>query len=168
MAIYKISVNGKFQFDLETSSKLSKINGVPVEANISRINQHIFHIINENRSYTAEVIDLNRQEKSAAVKINGNLYTIQIKDQYAILLAQLGLDKLDAHQVSEIKAPMPGLVFKILVQEGDEIKKGDNLIVLEAMKMENIIKSPSEGWIKKIQVKVGDKVEKNQLMIIFK
>jgi biotin carboxyl carrier protein len=69
--------------------------------------------------------------------------------------------------ISEIKAPMPGLVLKVLVNKGDSIKKGCNLFVLEAMKMENIIKSPADVVIDKILIKPGDKVEKGQILMLF-
>ncbi|MNR65826.1 2-oxoglutarate carboxylase large subunit [compost metagenome] len=69
--------------------------------------------------------------------------------------------------MKEIKAPMPGLVLNVMVQEGQEVGKGDNLLVLEAMKMENIIKSPDSGIVKKILITKGDKVEKNEVLIQF-
>lgn len=62
---------------------------------------------------------------------------------------------------------MPGMVLNILVTEGQEVKKGDALIILEAMKMENILKSPTDGTIKKIAITKGFAVEKNQLLIQF-
>jgi len=62
---------------------------------------------------------------------------------------------------------MPGLVLNILVEEGQDIKKGDALIVLEAMKMENILKSPADGKVKKVSVKKGVAVEKGQILIEF-
>jgi biotin carboxyl carrier protein len=62
---------------------------------------------------------------------------------------------------------MPGLVLKIFVKDGDTVKKGDNLFVLEAMKMENIIKSPADVTVKTIRIKPGDKVEKGQVLIAF-
>ena len=77
------------------------------------------------------------------------------------------MDNLTANKIQQVKAPMPGLVLNILVNEGDEIKKGDSLLVLEAMKMENMIKSPTDGIIKKIEIKQGDKVEKNELLVSF-
>ncbi|HEY9195548.1 MAG TPA: acetyl-CoA carboxylase biotin carboxyl carrier protein subunit, partial [Mucilaginibacter sp.] len=70
-------------------------------------------------------------------------------------------------KVSEIKAPMPGLVLRIFVAEGDTVQKGDNLFVLEAMKMENIIKAPADVTVRKIKCKAGDKVEKGQILIEF-
>ena len=61
---------------------------------------------------------------------------------------------------------MPGLVLKVLVNEGQEFKKGDNLLVLEAMKMENILKAPVDGTVKGIKIKAGDKVEKNEVLLL--
>jgi biotin carboxyl carrier protein len=92
---------------------------------------------------------------------------VQLEDEHDQLLKQLGFDKLASGKVADIKAPMPGLVLKILVNQGDEVKKGDNLLVLEAMKMENILKSPVDGIVHTIKVLASDKVEKNQVMITF-
>jgi biotin carboxyl carrier protein len=61
---------------------------------------------------------------------------------------------------------MPGLVLKVLVEEGKEFKKGDNLLILEAMKMENILKAPADGKVKSIKIKPGDKVEKNEILLL--
>jgi biotin carboxyl carrier protein len=77
------------------------------------------------------------------------------------------MDNLTANKISEIKAPMPGLVIRILASEGDQVEKGGNLFVLEAMKMENVIKSVSDVKIKSVKVKAGDKVEKNQVVMVF-
>ena len=70
-------------------------------------------------------------------------------------------------KLNEIKAPMPGLVVRITVEEGAEVKKGDSLLVLEAMKMENVIKAPGDAVVGKIKVNAGQAVEKNQLLISF-
>jgi biotin carboxyl carrier protein len=90
-----------------------------------------------------------------------------MSDQFDELLHQLGMDSQNTSKIAELKAPMPGLVLRILASEGDEVMKGGNLLVLEAMKMENIIKAPADVVIKSIRVIAGDKVEKNQVMIIF-
>jgi biotin carboxyl carrier protein len=92
---------------------------------------------------------------------------MQITDQFDELLHQLGMDNLTTATISEIKAPMPGLVLRILASEGQEVQKGGNLLVLEAMKMENIIKAPANVMIKSVKINPGDKVEKNQVMMIF-
>jgi biotin carboxyl carrier protein len=70
-------------------------------------------------------------------------------------------------KISEIKSPMPGLVLDILVQPGDVIKKGDQVLVLEAMKMENIIKSQTDAVVKSVPIEKGVAVEKGQVLVKF-
>jgi biotin carboxyl carrier protein len=62
---------------------------------------------------------------------------------------------------------MPGIILDMMVQEGDEIKEGDPLLILEAMKMENVIKSPTDGTIQNLMVKKGEAVEKGKILLIF-
>jgi biotin carboxyl carrier protein len=69
--------------------------------------------------------------------------------------------------VKEIKAPMPGLVLKLLVKEGDTVKKNDPVLILEAMKMENVIKSPGDATVSKIHAQEKTAVEKGQLLVSF-
>ena len=77
------------------------------------------------------------------------------------------MDNINNQKVNELKAPMPGLVLSIMVQPGDSVVKGDGLMVLEAMKMENIIRTPADGIVKSVDVKKSDAVEKNQVLIKF-
>ena len=113
------------------------------------------------------MVSFNRVEKTAEIKVNNNIYNVTAKDQFDILLDKLGLSGLNTARVSEIKAPMPGMVLKVFVSEGTEVKKGDNLFVLEAMKMENIIKAPADVTVKTVKIKPGDKVEKGQILMLF-
>ena len=71
---------------------------------------------------------LTREAKTAEIKVNGNIYNITAKDQYDILLEKLGLSSLKHAKVSEIKAPMPGMVLKVFVTEGSEVKKGETCL----------------------------------------
>ena len=90
-----------------------------------------------------------------------------LKDKYDDLLNQLGLDAATNKKDNEVKAPMPGQVLDILVKAGDTINEGDGLIVLEAMKMENIIKSTRDGVIQEVHAKKSNSVEKNAVLIVF-
>ncbi|HTL81324.1 MAG TPA: biotin/lipoyl-containing protein [Bacteroidia bacterium] len=126
-----------------------------------------FHVIRNNRSYEVEIVKSDLAAKTITVKVNGHLYPLTLKDKYDELLHSLGMDKLHSAKVNELKAPMPGLVLDIVVREGQEVKKGDPLVVLEAMKMENILKSPADVTVKKISVKKGTAVEKNQVLVLF-
>lgn len=165
--MYKIKVNGSYNFELASQNDLLTINGQKIFADIHQTNTSAFSVILNNRSYRAELIDFNQDEKVCKFKINNNYYHLQITDRYDDLLKKLGLDVADIKKVIELKAPMPGMVLKIFVNEGDEVKKGDSLLVLEAMKMENILKSPENLKIRSINVSPSQKVEKNQLMIVF-
>ena len=165
--MYKIKVNGKYDFEINRSSEQLSINNKKNEADIKQLNASSWHIIDQLKSYNAEVVSFNAAEKTAEIKVNNNIYTVSAKDQYDVLLDKLGLSSLNSAKVSEVKAPMPGLVLKIMVAEGDEVKKGDNLFVLEAMKMENIIKSPADVVVKAVKIKPGDKVEKGQVLLQF-
>ncbi len=163
----KIKVNNKFNFELSSELNQIVINGLPFHGDILKINSRSFHVLYNNRSFNAELIDFDKEQKTCSVKVGNTIYSMQMTDQFDELLHQLGMDNLTTATIAEIKAPMPGLVLRILASEGEEVQKGGNLLVLEAMKMENIIKAPADVIIKKIKINPGDKVEKNQVMMIF-
>jgi len=165
--MYKVEVNGKYSFEINSEKDQHFVDGIAVEADFLKINSGTFNIIHNNRSYNAELIEIDRQEKTCSVKVGSSVYTMKLTDSYDELLHQLGMDNMNSAKVSEIKAPMPGLVLRILASEGELVPKGGNLLVLEAMKMENIIKAPADVTIKSVKVKAGDKVEKNQVMMVF-
>jgi biotin carboxyl carrier protein len=165
--MYQLNINGKYAFEVDKTGEGLKINGEAINADIKQISASQWHIINNLKSYNVEVISFNLVEKTAEIKVSNNIYTIIAKDQFDILLDQLGLSNLNAAKVSDIKAPMPGLVLKVFVTEGMEIRKGDNLFILEAMKMENIIKAPADVVVKTVKIQSGDKVEKGQILLLF-
>jgi biotin carboxyl carrier protein len=162
-----IKVNSKFDFKVENRKEKLLINDAITNADIKQTGSSVYHIISNLRSYNVEVVNFDREAKTAEIKVNGATYTVVAKDQYDILLEKLGLGSLNSAKISELKAPMPGLVLKVFVAEGNAVQKGDNLFVLEAMKMENIIKSPADAVVKTVRIKPGDKVEKGQVLIGF-
>ena len=105
--------------------------------------------------------------KKLKVKSNGKIYGIEIKDELDQLIESMGMELEDAGAETDVVAPMPGLVLEVSVSEGDEVKKGDPLLILEAMKMENVIKSPGDATISKVNVQPKDTVEKGFVLIEF-
>lgn len=155
----------EFIFDKKAETVL--LNGKPVNADVVKLDKKKYHVIINNHSYTIELLNKDENAKNQIILVNGQKQTIEIKDKYDELLKQLGMDKLMGNKVNLLKAPMPGLVLKVLVTEGQAVKKGDGLLVLEAMKMENIIKASADGMVKKIHIEEKNVVDKNQKMIEF-
>jgi len=154
------------EFDKNNSTS-GNIEGNAFSIDIQTVGKNLFHLIKDRKSINAEVICADTSQKTFTIKVNGGVFEICVKDEYDELLEKLGMDQSSTSTIKDIKAPMPGLVLDILVSPGDLIKPNDPLIVLEAMKMENILKSPSEGVIKSIDVAKSDAVEKNQVLINF-
>ena len=141
-----------------------EVNGKSVVIDMYEPRKGVLHIIYNSRSYNAEFIGYNEDEKLVTLKVNNSKFEIKIKDDTDELLERLGIGTKQ-HKVQNIKAPMPGLVIEIKVKPGDAVNKGDALLVLEAMKMENIIKAPVSAVVKKVNATKGLPVEKNQVLI---
>jgi biotin carboxyl carrier protein len=165
--MYKVKVNDHYNFDIEADKSQVKVNGEVVALDRVALSNGLSHVLYQHKSYNVEIVEQDKEEKTVSVKVNGRLYVVSITDQYDLLLQQLGMDNMQTNKVKEIKAPMPGMVLNVMVVPGQEVKKGDNLLVLEAMKMENIIKSSTDGVVKFVQIVQGDKVEKNAILLQF-
>lgn len=156
---YKATVNKSESFDL-TETSLEGFDAISVD-------KSTFHILKENQSYSAELIESDFLSKNYKVKVNGNTYEVNLASSLDQLIKQMGFEVGASKQVNAIKAPMPGLVLEISVEVGQEVQEGDNLLILEAMKMENSFTSPRAGIIKSISVNKGQAVDKGQLLIEF-
>jgi Acetyl/propionyl-CoA carboxylase, alpha subunit len=99
--------------------------------------------------------------------VNGRHYPVILKDKFDVLLEKMGMNSNAGAKVNHVRAPMPGLIISLKVKNGDEVKTGDTLLILEAMKMENIIKAPGDAIVKSVKVSMGQGVEKNQVLIEF-
>ncbi|MBI1223366.1 MAG: acetyl-CoA carboxylase biotin carboxyl carrier protein subunit [Bacteroidetes bacterium] len=163
----RAKVNDKNQFDLQLSDKKVKINENEFELDALKMEEGALHLILAGKSYRVRILSKDTEAKSYSLHVNGNTYQVALSDEMDLLLNRLGLSALTSKKVNEVKAPMPGLVLKTIAHPGDSVNKGDSLLVLEAMKMENVIKAPGEGVVKSIKVKAGDKVEKNAVLIEF-
>ncbi len=124
-----------------------------------------FHILKDHRSFQAETVASDFLNKTYTVKINSKSYSVKISNELDLLIEEMGLSLGTSQQVNSVKAPMPGLILDVVVKAGDEVKEGDSLLVLEAMKMENTLTAPRDGVVKSVSVEKSQTVEKNQLLI---
>ncbi|MFZ5552986.1 MAG: acetyl-CoA carboxylase biotin carboxyl carrier protein subunit [Bacteroidota bacterium] len=167
MASYIIK-SGQKEFVVEPSRETvtkGTINGKEYLADISAEGTS-FSVILNHKHYQVELVKSDKENKNPVLRVNGTKYVLEVKDEYDALLAMLGMSG-NAKAVKDLKAPMPGMVLDVLVNSGDKIAKDQPLVVLEAMKMENVLKSPADLVIKEIKVKKSNAVEKNQVLLLF-
>lgn len=154
--MYKINLNDK-AFEL-SAEDLANFDLLQEDAT------H-FHVLDKQQAYKIEVLTTDFDNKTIQLKINGNTHTVSIADENDQLVKKLGLLSVVNQKVNAINSPMPGLVLDILVEEGQSVSKGDSILILEAMKMENIIKAPNDAVIKGIKTTKGTAVEKGELLV---
>jgi len=122
-------------------------------------------IIQDHKSYTVKCISRDIENKTYQVEIDGQRITVAIEDEYDQLIDKLGFSREEIKVIKDVKAPMPGLLLDLLVKPGDEVEVGSPLLILEAMKMENLIKAQGIGVVKTILVSKSTPVEKGQILI---
>jgi acetyl/propionyl-CoA carboxylase alpha subunit len=143
------------------------LNGQPFTWDVVALGEGCYHVLHHGKSYNAEVVSTDYATKIVVLKINGQRVELQAKDRFDRLLEQMGLSNTAAAKVNELKAPMPGLIVDIRVQPGQAVQKGDPLLVLEAMKMENILKAPADGIVGSVKVELRANVQKGQVLVQF-
>ncbi len=154
---FQISVNDQYRLEIQPEDALA-LDWV-------KTSPTSFHVIHHGKSVDIELLETNYLTHSFVFRMDGRRFEVNISDKYERLIHQLGLSVGGSQKMNQIKAPMPGMVLEILVEPGQPVQKGDALVVLEAMKMENVIKAPADGAIKAIPAKKGHAVDKGQLLI---
>lgn len=128
-------------------------------------NQGVFHVLENGKSYQINHMEQSNGAKSQVLQINNLNINATILNPLDQQVESMGLSNIDDQKSKNIYAPMPGLILDINCEEGEEIEEGKSLLILEAMKMENVIKAEGSGTIHKIYKTVGETVEKGQLII---
>jgi biotin carboxyl carrier protein len=140
------------------------IDGVVYEVDFTSVSgQPVYSVLVNGQSHEAYV---DQEETLWQVLLRGNFYPAKVEDEREKRLRETAGPKLSVSTNFSLKAPMPGLVVSLPVQDGSEVKKGDVLVVLESMKMQNELKSPRDGWVSRLRVEAGDSVERNQILLI--
>lgn len=136
------------------------------DVDLVRTGPSTFSLVRNGRSHRVLLLKEDKETGTVRLRIGAHTYTVQLQDDRTRLMHTLGLDKA-ATKVKEIKAPMPGMVLNIIVKPGDVVKKNDPILVLEAMKMENMIKAPGDATVSAVHAEKGKAVEKGQLLVSF-
>ena len=121
----------------------------------------------KGRLFNGEIVEDKTEDRELKVKINHRQFDIKKGGPLDALISELGLDVPKIKQLKELQAPMPGRIVNIACEVGSVIEPGDEILSLEAMKMENVLKAEGKGTVKAILTNVQDVVEKGAVLIEF-
>ena len=155
----KVLVNNNQEFTIEEHS----IN----DLDIHKQSASNYHLLHKQKSFHAEVIESDFNDKTYSIRINSNTYKVKIQTLLDDLIKKIGYATGSAKTINSISAPMPGIIIGVNIKKDQKVKKGDTLLILEAMKMENAILCPKDASIKEVLVSKGETVDKNKLLITF-
>lgn len=159
---YITSVNDQqYTIEIDQEGHLT-VNGDVFNVDFQQLSEGgILSLLLNNQSLEAIV---EERDGNWEVLIRGELYSVQVQDERAYRLAKARGVVAEVTGEASIKSPMPGLIIAVLVEEGQVVSKGDQIVILESMKMENELHSPRDGVVKRLHVEPGQGVEKNQLL----
>ena len=161
----QVTVNDKSTYSIDNNEGQWLVNDKNTDLDICPLPNGMISILHNGRSYAAIIEKVDRKNKEVTVRVNGQIYTTTIKEPIDQLLTNMGLDLKAMQKAEPVTAPMPGMVLKVLVEPGQQVNKGDGLIVLEAMKMENQLKAAAPGVVKAIKVAERTAVDKGTILI---
>lgn len=154
---FRVNVNQNQNFELDTD-KLKELDLVP--------NGELkYHVLSNNKSFQVKIINADFNKKEYTISLNSKTYSLKISDALDLMIEKIGYSFNDTKKLNAILAPMPGIIIDLEVKQGDVVKEGDTILILEAMKMENSIKCPKDGIVKSVYTQKGDAVEKGKLLI---
>lgn len=160
---YITTVHGREYLIEIIDDKHISVNGKIVEVDFESVSgQPVYSLIVDGRSHESYV---QQGDENWQVLLRGRLFPVTVEDERERRLRAAAGSGVAESGEFHLKAPMPGLVITIPVAEGQEVKKGQVLLLLESMKMQNELKSPRDGTIGRIRVKAGESVEQRQTLL---
>lgn len=138
---------------------------LPEQLDMIRLEGESYSIIEDSASYSIRLLHSDLNNKTYEISVNGELFRVVLKNELDVLIEELGFEMKEQTAESRLLSPMPGLVLNVFAEAGQEVKAGDKLLILEAMKMENVIKARHDAIVRTVHVKPGDAVDKNTLLI---
>jgi len=163
MMKYITTIEGQ-EFEVEIiDERHIQVGGRMLEVDFEFVSgQPVFSLILNGRSYESFIYP---GDEDWEVLLHGRQYQAKVEDEREKRLRAAAGGGVAESGEFHLKAPMPGLVVSIPVNEGQEVKKGQVLLILESMKMQNELKAPRDGSVGRVRVKPGESVEQKQTLI---
>ena len=156
-----------YQAEIE-GGKVLEISANDIEGlDLEKIAADLYHVLDDNRSHNVRVLSADHANKKYSMQVNGHKIDLLLRDAVEVQVHDMGLDELEEEHAKEVVAPMPGLVLSVAVSVGDSVEKGDQLLILEAMKMENILAASAAGTVQEVHIEPGQAVDKSQVLVTF-
>src|SRR5690554_1232889 len=152
--MFEVTV-GKNTFRVQRTEEGIHVDDSLLSVDVARVSDNTYSLIYEGKSFTGEIIRIDPRRRVVVIRINGKSYEAKIKDRFDLLLEKMGIGTNDASRLNVVRAPMPGLIVDMKVKAGDTVAERDPLLVLEAMKMENVLRAPGTGVVKAVHVAKG-------------
>lgn len=159
-----ITTIGEKEYTVEIlDEKHISINGKVMAVDFAAVSsQPVYSLLIDGQSYEAYIYP---GEENWEVLLRGRLYPARVEDEREKRLKAAASSSVAESGEFHLKAPMPGLVIAVPVAEGQPVKKGDVLLILESMKMQNELKSPKDGIVQRVRVKAGETVEQKATLL---
>jgi biotin carboxyl carrier protein len=154
--------NKAYEFNKPLEKRI-KYQGKKVDIKLREDPNGFSYIVWKNKKYMLDVIEKNQNRYT--VMVNGVWHSFSVETPISFKRRKYLEQQGDASTSVSIEAPMPGKIIDIMVEEGSEVKEGEAIIILEAMKMQNEISSHASGVVKSIAVKKNDSVMKDDVLI---
>ncbi len=161
---FRVRINDQ-EVDLTLGEDYVEVEGRKTPYSLTEISDGWYHLLLDRQSHSIHIPNSVQSSKESLAAINGKAARVQVWTDRDLLLEQVGMSGADDAADRVVRAPMPGLVLETLVEAGRPVSKGDGLLVLEAMKMENEIRASTDGVVKVVHVSAGDAVTKNDLLV---
>jgi biotin carboxyl carrier protein len=160
---YHVTI-GQEEFEIEVRSETEIVlNGKLLQVDFQSLaDQPVYSLLLGNESHEAYV---GEGDHGLQVLLRGQLYEVEIEDERQRRLRQASEIENAPGGEYLLKAPMPGLIVAVPVAEGETVTRGQNLVILESMKMQNELRSPRDGVVHRVRAKVGERVEQNQVLV---
>ena len=165
--MYKITGKNTFEVAPDSNPAEGLLDGTYYNLDVEKIDVRTWHILKDHKSFYVQWVDRAEDSKTFTLKINGQVMVLEAKDQYDLLLEKMGIAGGASSKATKLKAPMPGKVLEVMVQPGQTVAKGEGLLILEAMKMENILRAERKGVVAKINAAAGDSLAVDDVIMEF-
>jgi biotin carboxyl carrier protein len=141
--------------------------GTSAGASWTPTGDRVWSVLRDGQRFKVECLEGPDDQGNLVVRINGVRRACRVLDERTKLLEMMGMSVTAGPGSGDVQAPMPGKVLQVLVAQGDDVEEGTPLLVLEAMKMENVIKATAPGKVASVPVSEGQAVEKGALLVGF-